>query len=203
MKKILSIVAVLAVASSMVMAGWNINDKDSFIATGNAAKVTIPAGNGAIVDTQMSVWLATNQTITIDRAELFTAVSTTNSASVTNIVLYTTSSNKVSGYTLTTSDSILVADTKNGQYTLSGISSIGTGSNLTAYTLGTSVSFDVKDTVFICKNADKVQYTGITTNAILTIKDAFVGKQNSPVHIGIADGSGSATIITGTYSVEK
>lgn len=203
MKKVMSILVALVVLAGICIAGMEANKKDSFVLTGDAGSTTIDKGNGTIINTQMSVYFPTNKTISIYRASIDTKEAVAEVAG-TAVELYTSASNKVEGYTVTTNDYLLFHNDTSG-WQLSKVSAIGlytSASQKTAYTTAGNVTVDLNDPVYICKSGDILEYAGVETNALQRIEDAFTSKGENPVHIAVASGSGSATRITGTYSIE-
>lgn len=212
MKKTLSIVVGLVLVTGAVFAGLEITGRDSFYTGGNApAGATIDKGDGAIYSDHVMAFVETNKAINVYRPDISTTFSQTNSYNTTNITLYTTVSNKVAGYTLTASDSILVQNTLSStNWLLAGIASVGATSTnsagkiiTTAYTLDSAIFASTNDVVYICKNANTLTVGGLPTNTVIDLEGLFTGFRNNPVHITLGTGAGATASVVGSVTYQK
>ena len=205
MKKIVIssfVLAYLAVAS-MAIAGMEVLSKDSFSCTGDAASTTIKAGTGQIVDQSLCLDVDTNATVTVRRASKKTKLQAVVAAS-TNVYVYTTASNKVDGFTLTTSDYLLIADSGSTGYQLRQITSIQVYTNYyTHYGLNAVVTAADDSPVYIIDTTDNVTIPAGASSDQTGLQNMFVGFLGMPIHISLSTGSGPNSVISGVVSYEK
>jgi len=167
----------------------------SFFASGaNSATAVIPKQDGTIVDDNIYLSIATNVTVTIQRAKVSAPASAASTG--TTITLPTTATNTIGGILLTTSDYLIVGGTLLDIAALTPASATSTVVSNTA-----SATVELKEPVYVCDQADIIQFAGKTTMTT-AIPDVFTGFRNNPVAIVVPTGSG-ATLLSGRYTVKK
>lgn len=209
--KIKSIVCLLAVtlvaAASSAIAGVDVVSRGSFSASGEAAATTIPARNGSLIrDVSLSAGgLATNQNLTVSRPHVDTTAAAAVAASTT-VTVYANSSNNIAGFTPTTSDFLLIRDTGSNGYQLRPIATVSTyvsATKIQTYTVTGAVTCAADSPVYVVDTSNTMLIPLTTTSESISYKWLFTGFNGQPVHLGVVAGSGVATVISGTYDVER
>lgn len=202
------LIAVALVAASSAIAGLEVTARGSFSASGEAAAVAIPARSGSSIrDVSLSAGgLVTNQNLTVSRPHVDTKAAAAVAASTT-VTVYASSSNNIAGFTPTTSDFLLVRDTGSNGYQLRQLTAVNG-----AYTSATKVMSYTVDSAVTCASGSPVYVVDATNNMLIPLtttsesipyKWMFTGFRGMPVHLGVVTGSGAATVISGTYDVER
>lgn len=203
MKKTIALSLALVALAGVAFAGLSVIKRGSFSDTGTpaaAVEIVIPAAGGIITDTALCLSVETNATLTVRRPQYET---TAVAASTTNTIqLYTTSSNVVQGFTLTTSDFLLVYNATSG-FQLEDISAIGVyASGKTTYTLAANTAVAAGDIVYVIDTSDNVAIAGVASANQTGLCNMFTGYRAKPVHLSIPVAAGDV-VLSGTYAVEQ
>jgi len=209
MKKMIkaSLLVLLFGVSVSFAAGLVVLSRGSFSATGTgsaATSLTIPAQKGKIIrNTTLSMSQATNANLSVYRPQRKTTASAASAASTTLKVYTGSVSNKVEGFTPTTSDYMLVNSPTSG-YQLEKISAIASfdGTNVTTYTLANAVTCAANDVVYVCDADDIVTIAGLAASDQTEMHYMFVGYISNPVYLTIPATAGT-TVLSGTFDAEK
>jgi len=214
MKKLILSLSVASLAVAIATAGLQIVDRGSFsttAATGTAGKFAINSGNGQIVNEAMMVYSKSNMTMLVYLPAYKTSMFTNYATASTSIVVHTTGSNIIDGYTIQTNDAayMLVHQTVSNAWTLSSVYRVightdGTtdgSTNATTYYVGTGIIAEKGDPVYVIRSADILSIPIVGGATYGYLNNQFVGYQNMPVY-GVVPQDGAASTISGTYSVQ-
>lgn len=206
MNKATLILTALMSVASLSLADPEILSRGSFSASGDGAEVTIPATKGgAVRNIAFSATLQTNANLTVHRPKVSTEAAAAVAASTT-VTVICASSNTVSGFTPTTSDFLLVRDTGSNGYQLrqiSGISSYNSTTKVQTYVVASNVTCADESPVYVVDASNDVVIPLTTSSASIPYAWLFTGYASSPVTLKMVAGSGPATVISGTYDVER
>jgi len=201
MKKSMVLIVALIVATAIgaIAGGMTVTDKASFSATGDAAGTAIDKGVGKIANVALCLSVDTNATLTVYRAKYSSSLQAAVSASAT-VVMYTPgNSNKVSGFTLTTDDYLLVRDTGSNGWQLRKISAVGVyASNYTSYTVASAVTAASDSPVYVVDATDNMSIPADSSSDQTKLQYMFVGFSNYPIYLLLGTGSGPNSIVSGT-----
>jgi len=199
MKKSIVIMTLIIVSAIVAIAGMEISDKASFSATGDAAGTAIDKGVGKIANVALCLSVDTNKTLTVYRAKYATKLQAAVSASTTVVIHTPGGSNSVNGFTLTTSDFLLVRDTGSNGWQLRQVSAIGAyTAYYTSYTVAANVTAADDSPVYVVDATDNVSIPADASSDQTKLQYMFVGFGNMPVYLKLATGSGPNSIVSGT-----
>ena len=208
MKKTALALLTMILVSGIALAGYNVKLKASFSGTGTSAAavgVTIPANDGYAISDTMYISCETNANLTIYRPR-YKSTAFAAASAATSIVVHTDSSNTLDGFSLTTSDYILVRHTGTSGYQLAKTTQVGAWSagttNATTYGLDTSVTCSAEDPVYLIDVDDNLTFPCLASSDQTDLHSIFTGFRDMPLYLTIPVTAG-VTVLGGTYDVVK
>lgn len=191
------ILAAAMLMGAIAIAGVTAISEGTFFTSGtNAATVVIPKQSGTISDVNMYLSIATNATITIHRAKVSAPASAASSATI--ITLPTTATNTIGGILVTTSDFLIVG---NSLLDIAGLAAANSATVM-KITNTTSCVVELNEPVYVCDQADIIQFAGKTTQAGTAIPYVFTGFRDMPVGIQVPANTG-AILLSGRYEIKQ
>lgn len=211
MKKIASIGCGLVALASAVIAGeLQMTDVGSYsgyrAGEGSAAlEVVIAPQNGILYNDAFVLSVSTNALVTTYRPHIKSTAADAVSATTQIWVYATAGSNDFGGFSLTTSDYLLVDNStgNTGTWQLTQINEVSTYSNATKrtlYELETAVSVAKGDQVYIIDVDNNLTFPGDASADQTGLHSIWSGKRNQPVLFSVPTTAGTVTL-SGTYKV--
>lgn len=207
MNKIASIVVMAVVLATSVFAGeLRMMEVDSFSGTRTdsaaALNVYIPARDGVIYNQSLCLDVSTNANVTIYRGK-YSKEMAAAASSATNVWIHTTSSNKVAGFTPTSSDYIIVNDSTGTGYQLSQIIEAKGYTNATRrteYGLATAITAADGDDVYFVDATYNLTIPGKASTDQTNLKNLFTSYRDQPLCIQVPTTAGTC-VVGGTIKV--
>ena len=193
------LLALLVCATSF--AGTELVERGSFAASGEEAAFTIPLRKGSqIVSKSLYASVETNQNLVIYRPYKITETTAGTGGRTTAFIKGAT--NTLSG--VTAGDFLLFKNESSGAYSIREISSyIGWTEGRNYAFAVSSIAYAIGDTVHIILASDTLSIPITTDSSSIQYEDIFTGFVSQLVHLQMDAGSGSQTVFSGTYDVER
>jgi len=199
-KTIATILSVLLIGGCSVFAGDKVMGYESFGKSGVSAltEVMLDAGNGYILGEALYVDSTTNTTLTISKPHKKTTMAAAESAD-TSLAIHVSSSNVVSGFTLTTDDYLIVGGVKTK---ISALGAYTAATRQQAVTAATAVTAADNDVIYVIDASNDITFPVTAAADQSNLRNIFSGYKNMPVYLSLPI-AGGTMVIGGTYSVRK